>query len=98
VAPIVSDLEMAPPGRTRLDVGSALAKGGRNRGKKVAKVRRLGDQRVSPTDGVLGGMSRWPKKGLVFTRYDQMIKVAFQRRRSAARASMTRTGRRRCIF
>ena len=38
VAPIVSDLEMAAPGRTRLDVGRELARGKRNQGKKVAKA------------------------------------------------------------
>lgn len=77
VAPIVSDLEMAAPGRTRLDVAKALARGKRNQGKKVVKVRPLAKQQVSPTDSVLGSMSRWPKKGLVFNRYDQMIKAAF---------------------
>jgi cytochrome c peroxidase len=77
VAPIVSDFEMAAPGRTRLDVGRALAKGKREQGKKVSKVRPLGKQQVSPTDSLLGSMSRWPQKGLSFNRYDQMIKVAF---------------------
>ena len=33
VAPIVSDLEMAAPGRTRLDVGRELARGKRDQGK-----------------------------------------------------------------
>ncbi len=77
VAPIVSDLEMAAPGRTRLDVGRELARGKRNQGKKVAKVRPLGKQLVSRTDSVLGSMSRWPYRGLFFYRYDQMIKAAF---------------------
>ena len=77
VAPIVSDLEMATPGRTPLDVGRELAKGKRLLGKKVTKVRPLANQQVSPTDSVLGSMSRWPQKGLSFDRYDQMIKVAF---------------------
>ena len=77
VAPIVSDTEMAAPGRTRLDVGRALARGTRDQGKKVAKVRPLGKQKVSPTDSVLGSLSRWPKPGLSFNRYDQMIKAAF---------------------
>ena len=49
VAPIVSDLEMAAPGRTRLDVGRALARGHRTQGKRVAKVRPLAGQQVSPT-------------------------------------------------
>ncbi len=77
VAPIVSDLEMAAPGRTRLDVGRELARGKRNQGKKVAKLRPLAKQLVSPTDSVLGPMSRWPQQGLAFNRYDQMIKAAF---------------------
>jgi len=77
VAPILSDLEMAVPGRTRLDVGRALARGTREKGKKVAKVRPLAKQKVSPTDSVLGPFSRWPQKGLVYSRYDQMIKLAF---------------------
>jgi cytochrome c peroxidase len=77
VAPIVSDLEMAAPGRSRLDVGIAMARGLRNQGKKVAKVRPLTGQLVSATDSVLGAMSRWPKNGLSVNRYDQMIKAAF---------------------
>jgi cytochrome c peroxidase len=77
VAPIVSDLEMAAPGRTRLDVGRELAKAKREQGKRVSKVRPLASQQVSPTDSLLGPMSRWPQKGLSFNRYDQMIKVAF---------------------
>jgi cytochrome c peroxidase len=80
VAPIVSDLEMAAPGRTRLDVGRELARGKRNQGKKLAKVRPLAKQLVSQTDSVLGPMSRWPKRGLSFNRYDQMIKAAFHQK------------------
>ena len=77
VAPVVSDLEMAAPGRTRLDIARELCKTKRNQGKKVNKVRPLGLQLVSPTDSVLGSMSRWPQKGLSFSRYDEMIKTAF---------------------
>jgi cytochrome c peroxidase len=77
VAPVVSDIEMASPGRTFLDVGRELAKGKRNQGKRVTRVRPLAKQKVSPTDSVLGSMSRWPQKGLSFNRYDHMIKVAF---------------------
>ncbi len=80
VAPIVSDLEMAAPGRTRLDVGAALARGNRDQGRRVNRVRPLGRQKVSPTDSVLGSMSRWPRNGLSFSRYDQMIKAAFWER------------------
>jgi cytochrome c peroxidase len=77
VAPIVSDLEMAAPGRTRLDVARDLAKTKHEQGKKVTKVRPLGLQLVSLTDSALGSLSRWPQKGLSFNRYDQMIKLAF---------------------
>jgi cytochrome c peroxidase len=78
VAPIVSDLEMAAAGRSRLDVARELAKVKRDQGKKVAKVRPLSKQQVSPTDSVLGAMSRWPVGGLSVSRYDEMIKLAFQ--------------------
>ena len=77
VAPIVSDIEMASPGRTPQEVGRALAEGQRKQGKKLAAVRPLAKQQVAATDSVLGTMSRWPQKGLDFNRYDQMIKAAF---------------------
>ena len=77
VAPIVSDLEMAIPGRTQLDVALTLAKGQRDNGKRLDSVRPLNGQLVSPSDSVLGSMSRWPNKGLAFNRYDDMIKTAF---------------------
>src|SRR5215207_1820840 len=77
VAPIVSDLEMAVPGRTRLDVARDLAQSKRNEGKRIVKVRPLQKQLVSPTDSVLGPMSRWPQKGLAPAKYDEMIKAAF---------------------
>ena len=77
VAPIVSELEMAPPGQTPDEVGRALARGKRSQGKRVTKVRPLAGQQVSPTDSVLGPMSRWPNGGLTFPRYDNMIKAAF---------------------
>ena len=77
VAPILSELEMAAPGRTRLEVATLLASGMRQKGKLVAKVRPLGKQQVSPTDSALGSMSRWPNPGLGFDRYNQMIQAAF---------------------
>ena len=77
VAPIVSDLEMAHPGRTQLDVALALAKGQRDNGKRLDNVRPLNGQLVSPTDSLLGPISRWPNKGVAFPRYDDMIKIAF---------------------
>ena len=77
VAPIVSDIEMAAPGRTPQEVGRALAEGQRKQGKKVVAIRPLAKQQVAATDSVLGTMTRWPQKGLAFNRYDQMIKAAF---------------------
>jgi len=77
VAPIVSDLEMAAPNRSRLDVGRELASGKRNQGRLLDPVRPLAKQLVSPTDSVLGTMSRWPSPGLTFNTYDQMIRAAF---------------------
>ena len=58
VAPIVSDLEMAAPGRNRLDVALDLARIQRDEGKRIDKVRPLGNQLVSPTDSLLGSKSR----------------------------------------
>jgi cytochrome c peroxidase len=80
VAPIVSDLEMAAPGRTQLDVGRELARGKRLQGKQVLKLRPLAKQQVSPTDSVLGPLSRWPQEGLSLSRYDLMIQTAFHKR------------------
>ena len=77
VAPIVSDLEMAAPGRTRLDVARELARNKREQGKKVSRLRPLALQKISPTDSVLGPMSRWPEKGLAINAYDQLIKASF---------------------
>lgn len=78
VAPIVSDLEMAAPGGTTQDVARRLAKWPRELGKRVGRVRPLGKQQVSPTDSVLGEMSRWPKQGLNRPSYDKMIADAFE--------------------
>ncbi len=77
VAPIISDLEMAVPGRTPADVGRELARGKRDEGKKLTKLRPLGKQKVALNDSVLGAMSRWPEAGLTYNRYDKMIQAAF---------------------
>jgi cytochrome c peroxidase len=77
VAPILSDLEMAAPGRTRFDVSTALARGQHERARKLTNLRPLAKQLVSPTDSVLGAFSRSPNKGLSFSRYDLMIQEAF---------------------
>lgn len=80
VAPIVSDLEMARPGRTALDVGRELARNSRKIGKKVQNLRPLAKQQVHPNDSVLGPFSRWPNPGLAVPTYDAMIKAAFHPR------------------
>lgn len=77
VAPILSDLEMAAPGRTAQDVARDLLKRNRRLGKKMHGQRPLAGQRVSPTDSVLGAISRYPAKGLAVPSYDAMIEAAF---------------------
>ncbi len=77
VAPLLSDLEMAEPGRTMQDVARDLLRRNRRMGKKMQGQRPLIDQRVSPTDSVLGSISRYPAKGLTVQSYDQMIRDAF---------------------
>jgi cytochrome c peroxidase len=78
VAPIISDLEMAFPGRSHLDVARDLAKTSRKIAKRLDKVRPLAKQKVHPQDSVLGGMSRWPQPGLTPRTYDELIKLAFR--------------------
>jgi cytochrome c peroxidase len=80
VAPIVSDLEMAEPGRTPQDVGRDLSRRLLRIVPLLASARPLGKQRVHPTDSVLGSLSRWPLPGLSVWSYDQMIKAAFHER------------------
>jgi len=80
VAPIVSDLEMAAPGRTALDVARELTRKNRNLGKRVHGKRPLFQQRVAPDDSVLGGISRFPAKGLTPKSYDEMVEAAFHDR------------------
>ena len=77
VAPIVSDLEMAAPGRSHLDVGRELAKTTQKIAKRVDKLRPLAKQQVHPQDSLLGGLSRWPDRGLNVRTYDELIKRAF---------------------
>ena len=80
VAPIVSDLEMAAPGRTELDVGRELVKASLKIAKRVDKVRPLANQNVHPTDSVLGPLSRWPNQGLAVPTYNKLISDAFHER------------------
>ena len=80
VGPIVSELEMAEPGRTAQDLARDLRKGkrGRHLGRRVHGSRPLQDQLVDPSDSVLGPLSRYPAKGLRVKSYDEMIQAAFQ--------------------
>jgi cytochrome c peroxidase len=80
VGPIVSEIEMAAPGRTAQDLARELRKGKRMRrlGKRVHGSRPLQGQLVDPSDSVLGPLSRYPARGLRVTSYNEMIRAAFQ--------------------
>jgi cytochrome c peroxidase len=99
VAPIVSSLEMAAPGRTTQDVGAELAKTTRKIFKRIQSLRPLAGQQVHPTDSVLGPLSRWPQPGLTARTYDELIKRAFHERwwRSSRLISVAADGSRRVV-
>jgi cytochrome c peroxidase len=99
VAPIVSNLEMAAPGRTTLDVAADLAKTTRKIFKRIQTLRPLAGQQVHPTDSVLGPASRWPQPGLTTRSYDELIKLAFHERwwRSSRLISVAQDGSRRVV-
>jgi len=78
VAPIVSELEMAAPGRTARDVARELTKRNLRIGQRVHGSQPLHQQLVDPSDSVLGRFSRYPAKGLRAKSYDEMIQTAFQ--------------------
>ncbi len=80
VAPIVSNLEMAAPGRTVRGVGRELA-----RKRRFDRVRPLALQQVHPDDSVLGPYSRWPRPGLRVRSYERLIRHAFHRQWWASR-------------
>ena len=80
VAPIVSTMEMAAPGRTGLDVGRDLARTSRKILKKIPNLRPLAGQQVHPEDSVLGLLSRWPQPGITPRSYDEMVRRAFHQR------------------
>jgi cytochrome c peroxidase len=65
--PVLSDMEMAAPGRSLIDVGEELL--GR---------RPLAKQKVHRTDSVLGKLSRYPNRGLQVHTYSQMVRDAFR--------------------
>jgi len=89
--PPVSKFEMSFDGRTWADIGDKLvntgksphahslyhAENGRDKGKRVTRLRPLASQQVSPTDSVLGGLSAGKRGGLKVRSYDRMIKAAF---------------------
>lgn len=80
VGPIVSEIEMAAPGRTVQDIARDFRKGkrGRQLGKRVHGSRPLQQQLVDPSDSVLGPLSRYPERGLRVKSYNEMIREAFQ--------------------
>lgn len=80
VGPIVSEIEMAEPGRTAQDIARDLRKGKRSRhlGRRIHGSRPLQQQLVDPSDSVLGPLSRYPQRGLRMNSYNQMIRTAFQ--------------------
>lgn len=80
VGPIVSEIEMAEPGRTAQDIARDLRKGKHSRrlGKRVHGTRPLQQQLVDPSDSVLGPLSRYPERGLRVKSYNHMIQAAFQ--------------------
>ncbi len=80
VAPIISELEMAEPGRTAADLARELSKSnkGRSAGKRVHGSRPLKLQHVDPSDSVLSMLSRYPERGLRVESYDEMVRAAFQ--------------------
>lgn len=80
VGPIVSEIEMAAPGRTAQDIARDFRKGKRSRqlGQRIHGSRPLQQQLVDPSDSVLGPLSRYPQRGLRMNSYNQMIRTAFQ--------------------
>jgi cytochrome c peroxidase len=80
VGPIVSEIEMAAPGRTAQDIVRDLRKGKHSRrlGRRVHGSRPLHQQLVDPSDSVLGPLSRYPERGLRVKSYNAMIRTAFQ--------------------
>ncbi|MEZ4362900.1 MAG: cytochrome c peroxidase [Kofleriaceae bacterium] len=69
VAPVLSDLEMAAPGRTMVDVA-----------RRLLGARPLARQLVHRDDSVLGALSRSPARGLTTQTYAAMIRKAFHPR------------------
>lgn len=77
VGPPLSSVEMSADGRTFIDIGDKFAKPLRDSGKKLKPLRPLAKQLVHPTDSVLGPYSRYPNKGLTYSKYSDLIHEAF---------------------
>lgn len=78
--PPVSKFEMSSDGRTWQEIGDKLttAELGRQKGKRVTRLRPLASQLVDPNDSVLGKLSASPRPGLQTPNYDIMIRRAFR--------------------
>jgi len=87
--PITSNIEMSAEGRTWTDVGveilmtDADISQGRNQGfaertRQILATKPLANQKVSPTDSVLGKLADSDGTGLNVASYDAMIRAAFQ--------------------
>jgi cytochrome c peroxidase len=77
VGPPLSSVEMSADGRTFIDIGDKFSKPLRDSGKKLKPLRPLGQQRVHAQDSVLGPYSRFPNKGLTYSKYSDLIHEAF---------------------
>lgn len=77
--PPVSKFEMSADGRTWQEIGDKVttAELGRQKGKRVTRLRPLATQMVDSNDSVLGGLSASPRPGLNTPNYDLMIRRAF---------------------
>ncbi len=73
-------LEMSGQGRTFAEIATKLARGTRDTGRRVRKLRPLAKQLVAPDDSVLGRLSAWPRPGLRVKRYETLIRDAFEPR------------------
>jgi cytochrome c peroxidase len=87
--PITSNIEMSADGRTWSDVGVEIllndTDSGQGRNQRIGDVTReilaakpLANQKVSPTDSVLGELADSNGTGLNVTSYDAMIRAAFK--------------------
>ena len=78
--PPVSKFEMSADGRTWEEIGDKLTTSelGRQKGKRVVRLRPLASQEVDRTDSVLGKLSAYPRAGLKTPNYDLMIRRAFR--------------------